>query len=86
MAFSPSRTDLNYADDNILYAFGSNQEQVKQNLSQYLPKPSEWFYENYMILKPEKCHYMSFPRKDSVSVLLRFCGEDLEASELETVF
>ena len=28
----------NYADDNVLYAFGSNLEEVKQNLSQDPPK------------------------------------------------
>ena len=37
-----------------------------------------------MILNPEKCHYM-WLGKDSVSDLLRLCGEDLEASKLETV-
>ena len=36
-----------------------------------------------MILSPEKCHYMGL-RKDSASDLLRFCGEDLVASEIET--
>ena len=74
----------NYADDNVLYAFGSNQDQVKQNLSQDLLKLSEWFYENCMILNPEKCHYMCLG-KDSTRDLLRFCGENLVASELETV-
>ena len=37
-----------------------------------------------MSLNPEKCHYM-WLGKDSVSDLLRLCGEDLEASKLETV-
>ena len=37
-----------------------------------------------MILNPEKCHYMSL-RKDSEGDLLRFCGEVLEASQIETV-
>ena len=36
-----------------------------------------------MILNPEKCHYICLG-KDYVSDLLRFCGEVLEASELET--
>ena len=36
----------NYSDDNVLYAFGSNLEEVKQNLSQYLLKLSERFNEN----------------------------------------
>ena len=74
----------NYADGNVLYAFGSNLDEIKQNLSQDLLKLSEWFYENCMILNPEKCHYMCLG-KDSASDLLRFCGEDLVASELETV-
>ena len=46
----------NYADDNVLYAFGSNLDEVKQNLSEDLLKLSEWFYENSMILNLEKCH------------------------------
>ena len=37
-----------------------------------------------MILTPKKCHYMCLG-KDSPGDLLRFCGEDLVASELETV-
>ena len=37
-----------------------------------------------MILNTEKCHYMCLG-KDSLSDLLRFCKEDLEVSELETV-
>ena len=69
----------NYVDDNVLYAFGSNLEEVKQNLSQDLLKLSEWFHENCMILNSEKCHYMSLG-KDSESDLLRPCREVLEAS------
>ena len=37
-----------------------------------------------MILNPEKCHNMSLG-KDSEGDLLRFCGETLEASQIETV-
>ena len=37
-----------------------------------------------MILNPEKFHYMCLG-KDSTSDLLRFCGEDLVTSELETI-
>ena len=43
----------NYADENVLYAFGFILEEVKQNLSQDLLKLSEWFYENCTILNPE---------------------------------
>ena len=48
----------NYADDNVLYVFGSDMTEVKDKLSQDLPKLSEWFTENFMILNPDKCHYM----------------------------
>ena len=37
-----------------------------------------------MILNPEKNHYKCLG-KDSADDLVRFCGEDLVASELETV-
>ena len=43
---------------NVLFAFGSYLQEVKQNLSQDLLKLSEWFCENWMILNPEKRHYM----------------------------
>ena len=36
----------NYADDNVLYAFGSNLTEVKEKLSQDLLKLSEWFTKN----------------------------------------
>ena len=48
----------NYADDNVLCAFRSSLEEVKQTFSQDLQKLSEWFHENFMTLNPEKCGYM----------------------------
>ena len=40
MIFFILKTNLNYADDNVLYAFGSNMTEVKDKLSQDLPKLS----------------------------------------------
>ena len=40
----------NCADDNVLYAFGSNMTEVNNKLSQDLLKLSEWFTEYFMIL------------------------------------
>ena len=74
----------NYADDNVLYVFESNMTEVKDKLSQDLPELSEWFTGNFMILKPDKCHYMCLG-KDAVNDILRFCDEELKSSELETV-
>ena len=44
----------NYTENNVLYIFGSNLEEVKQNVSQDLLKLSEWFHENWMVLNQEK--------------------------------
>ena len=74
----------NYADDNVLYAFGSNMTEVKDKLSQDLRKLSEWFTENFMILNPDKCHYMCLG-KDAVNDILKLCDVELKSSELETV-
>ena len=74
----------NYADDNVLYTFASNMTEVKDKLSQDLPKLSEWFTENFMILNPDKCHYMCLG-KDAVNDILKLCDVELKSSELETV-
>ena len=74
----------NYADVNVLYALGSNMTEVKDKLSQDLLKLSEWLTENFMILNPDKCHYMCIG-KDAVTDILKFCDEELKSSELETV-
>ena len=62
----------NYADDNVLYAFGSNLEEIKQNLIQDLIKLSEWFHENFIIFNQEKCHYMSLGKDSKEADLLSF--------------
>ena len=49
----------NYADDNTLYTSGYNLEDVKEVLLNDLNKVTEWFFENYMILNEEKCHFIS---------------------------
>ena len=74
----------NYADDNVLYAFGSNMTELKDKLSQDLPKLSEWFTEKFMILNPDKCHYMCLG-KDTLNDILKFCDEELKSSKFETV-
>ena len=74
----------NYADDNVLYAFGSNMTEAKNKLSQDLPKLSEWFTKNFMIINPDKCHYM-YLGKNAVNDILKFCDEELNSNELETV-
>ena len=49
----------NYADDNTLYASGYNLEEVNlEVLMNDLNKVTEQFYENYIVLNAEICHFM----------------------------
>ena len=52
----------NYTDGNVLYAFGSNLKEVKQNLVQDLLKLPERFHGNCMILNSEECHYIALEK------------------------
>ena len=63
----------NCADDNVLYAFGSNMTEVNNKLSQDLLKLSEWFTEYFMILNLQKCLYMCLG--ENVNNILKFCDE-----------
>ena len=65
--FEDKSFSSNCADENVLYAFGSNMTEVKDKLSQN-QKLSEWFTENFMILSPDKCHYLCLG-KDAVKIL-----------------
>ena len=48
----------NYADDNTLFSHGNNITTIKNDLEQDFSKLDKWFNENYMVLNPEKCHFM----------------------------
>ena len=52
----------NYADDSTLYAYNKNLETVICNLKFFIL--SNWFYDNYMVLNPGKCHLMLFGVKE----------------------
>ena len=48
----------NYAADNNLFSISKNKDQVKTFLSSDFKIISNWFYENAMVLNPEKSHLM----------------------------
>ena len=48
----------NYADGNTLYSSGNDLEKVKQTLRQNFEMVTKRFYENYMVLKSDKYHFM----------------------------
>ena len=54
-----------YADDSTLYAYNKNLEPVICNLRQEFSILSNWFYDNYMVLNPGKCHFMLFDVKEN---------------------
>ena len=61
----------NYADDNSLYNTGKDLKLVKSVLVNDVRPVSEWFYEKFMILNPNKCHYMCI-RKNTESDIFKF--------------
>ena len=48
----------NYADDNNLLAIGSDIQLINKMLLSDFRTVNNWFYENFMILNPGKCHFM----------------------------
>ena len=55
----------NYADDSTLYGYNKNLETVIYNLRQEFSTLPSWFYDNYMVLNPGKCHFMLFGIKEN---------------------
>ena len=48
----------NYADEKTLDVFGFNLEEVKNVLRAEFNELTGWFYENYMTLNADKCHFL----------------------------
>ena len=62
----------NYADDNNLFSMGKNKDQVKTFLSSDFKIINNWFYENFMVLNPEKSHFLSIGQKIHDAETLNF--------------
>ena len=54
----------NYADDNNLFATRTDTQLINQMLLSDFRTVNNWFYENFMILNPAKCHFI-FIGKDT---------------------
>ena len=74
----------NYADDNSLYNTGKDLELVKSVLVKDFRLVKEWFYENFMILNPDKCHYMCIG-KNTENDIFKFENVFLENSKKEVI-
>ena len=44
----------NYADDNNLFSMGKNKDEIKNIFFSGFRVVNDWFYENFMVLNPEK--------------------------------
>ena len=58
----------NYADDNNLFSLGKNKDGIKNIFSSDVIVVNDWFYENFMVLNPEKS-------------LLMCLGKDIDDTE-----
>ena len=61
--FIPYCTLSNYSDGNNLFSMSKNKDQVKTFLSPDFKIINNWFYENFMVLNPEKSHIMCIGQK-----------------------
>ena len=48
----------NYADENTLYKLGKNMQKIKNDLEIDFMILHKCFYENHLVLNPDKCHYI----------------------------
>ena len=62
----------NYADVNNLFVTGKNKEDIKSLLLLVFEIVNNWFYENFMILNPEKSHYMCLGKNLDDNEVLNF--------------
>ena len=49
----------NYSDDNSIYCSGKSSNIVIRRLRHNFAIISEWFYESYMVLSPDKFHFLT---------------------------
>ena len=62
----------NYADDNNLFAIGKNKKDIKSLLLLDFEIVNNCFYENFLILNPEKSHYMCLGKNLNDNEVLNF--------------
>ena len=71
----------NYADVNNLFVIGKNKEDITSLLLLDFEIVNNWFYENFMILNPEKSHYMCLGKNLDDNEVLNFNNLIIESSK-----
>ena len=57
--FVESSNICNYADDNTLFAFDKTFDEVTRKLQNDFLVLDEWFFNNYLVVNSDKCHFMT---------------------------
>ena len=71
----------NYADDTTLYSIQENHETNKDILNKNFLSLQNWFYDNYMVLNPGKCYFMSLGSNSDNSDLILEDSPKIPSSE-----
>ena len=74
----------NYVEDNMLYSFNNDLEQVKRTLQQDFEIVKKWFYKNYMVLNSGKCHFMCLVQ-NTVNETFVYNNTELKNSKEEKI-
>ena len=66
----------NYADDSTMYTSDKCVSSIIDSLRHEFTILSKWFYNNFMVLNPEKCSFMLSGVDDSLQTKL-VCGDEI---------
>ena len=83
---SLQKCDLaNYADDSTLYTSDKSVSNIMNSLSHDFTILSQWFYNNFMVLNPDKCSFMLLGVDDELQTNLVCGNKTLKNSKQEKV-
>ena len=66
----------NYADDCTIYTSGKRVSTITDSLRHEFNTLSKWFYNNFMVLNPDKCSFMFLGVDDSLQTNL-VCDDEI---------
>ena len=75
----------NYANDSTLYTSDKSISNIMNSLSHDFTILSKWFYNNFMVLNPDKCSFMLLGVDDELQTNLVCGNETLKNSKQENV-
>ena len=73
--FIKRSSTTNFADDNTLYAFGDNLEEVIYKLEEDIENASYWFHINKMVANPDKFQLMFLGTREKIKLCLNINGK-----------